>query len=64
MQVDNSTEKKKQLWTIEQLQDYLQLPRSTTYLLVAEGKIPSIRLGKHRRFLPDEVEAAIRKLPK
>lgn len=56
--------KQRELWTIEQLQNYLQMPRSTTYLLVAEGKIPSIKLGKHRRFIPDEVESALRKLPK
>lgn len=54
----------RELWTIKELQEYLKLPRTTTYLLVAEGKIPSIRLGKHRRFIPEEVEQAIRKLPK
>lgn len=56
--------KQRETWTIDQVAAYLQLPRSTTYLYVAEGKIPSIRLGKHRRFLPDEVEAALRRLPK
>ncbi len=56
--------KLRELWTIDELQAYLKLPRSTTYLLVAEGKIPSVRLGKHRRFMPDEVETALRKLPK
>ncbi len=56
--------KLRELWTIDELQAYLKLPRSTTYLLVAEGKIPSVRLGKHRRFIPDEVETALRKLPK
>jgi excisionase family DNA binding protein len=52
------------LWTIEDLQKYLKLPRSTTYLLVADGTIPHVKLGKHRRFIPDEVETALRKLPK
>lgn len=56
--------KQRELWTIADLINYLKLPRSTTYMLVAEGKIPSIRLGKHRRFMPDEVETALRKLPK
>lgn len=56
--------KVRELWTFEELQNYLKLPRSTTYLLIAEGKIPAIKLGKHRRFIPDEVEAALRKLPK
>ncbi len=56
--------KLRELWTIEELRAFLKLPLSTTYLLVAEGKIPSVRLGKHRRFIPDEVELALKKLPK
>lgn len=56
--------KTRELWTIDDLMAFLKLPRSTTYLLVAEGKIPSVRLGKHRRFIPDEVEVALRKMPK
>jgi excisionase family DNA binding protein len=56
--------KVRELWTFQELQGYLKLPRSTIYMLVAEGKIPSVRLGKHRRFMPDEVETALRKLPK
>lgn len=43
--------KVRELWTIDQLQTYLQLPKSTTYLLVAEGKIPVVKLGKHRRLV-------------
>lgn len=54
----------RELWTIDQLKNYLQLPMSTVYLLVAEGKIPVVKLGKHRRFIPDEVETALRKMPK
>lgn len=56
--------KQRELWTIVELQNYLKLPRATTYLLVAQGKIPCVRLGKHRRFIPDEVETALRKMPK
>lgn len=56
--------KVRELWTMEDLQKYLKLPRSTTYLLVAEGKIPSIKLGKRRRFMPDEVELALKRLAK
>lgn len=52
------------LWTIDDLQAFLRLPKSTTYLLVAEGKIPCIKLGKHRRFNPTEVELALKRLPK
>ena len=56
--------KLRDLWTMEDLQKYLKLPRSTTYMLVAEGKIPVVKLGKHRRFIPDEVETALRRMPK
>lgn len=52
------------LWTIDDLASYLKLPRSTTYLLVAQKKLPSIPLGKHRRFNPDDVIAALRRLEK
>ena len=54
----------RELWDIDDLQKYLKLPRSTVYELVALGKIPVVKLGKHRRFIPDEVETALRKLPK
>lgn len=54
-------QKIKQLWTIDQVAEYLQLPRSTTYLLVAQGKIPHVKLGKHMRFNPDHIETALRK---
>lgn len=56
--------KLRDLWTIEDLQAYLKLPRSTVYMLVAEKKIPVVKLGKHRRFIPEEVENALRKLHK
>jgi len=53
----------RELWTVEDLMNYLKLPRSTVYLYVAEGLIPVVKLGKHRRFVPDEVERALKKLP-
>lgn len=56
--------KERELWTIDDLSKYLKLPMSTTYMLAADGTIPSIKLGKHRRFIPEDVERAIRKLPK
>ena len=58
------TEKKhRELWTIDQVIAYLKVPRSTVYEYVAMEKIPSVKIGRHRRFIPDEVEKAIRKLP-
>lgn len=52
----------KELWTIHDLIAYLKLPKSTVYLYVAEGKIPCVKIGKHRRFIPDDVEKALRRL--
>lgn len=55
--------KHRELWTIKEVVEYLKVPKSTVYLYMAQGKIPSIRVGRHRRFIPDEVERAIKKLP-
>lgn len=54
----------KELWTMEDLIAYLKMPRSTVYELVAKKTIPVCKLGKHQRFVPDDVEMAIRKLAK
>lgn len=61
--VPKGVPKPSELWTLKQLSEYLQLPDSTTYMLVAQGKIPVVKLGKHRRFIPEEVEKALRKMP-
>lgn len=56
--------KHRELWTIDDLIAYLKLPKATVYEHVARGTIPVVKIGKHRRFIPDEVERALRKLPK
>lgn len=56
--------KHRDLWTLDDLASFLKLPRSSAHLLVATGKIPKVKLGKHLRFIPDEVESALRKMPK
>ena len=55
--------KHRELWKIEDVIKYLNVPRSTAYLYVAEGLIPCVKIGKHRRFIPDEVEKAVKRLP-
>jgi excisionase family DNA binding protein len=55
--------KQRELWTMLDLQTYLKVPRSTVYHYVATGRIPYVQIGRHRRFVPDDVERAIRKLP-
>jgi len=36
--------------TIEELSDYLKIPKSTLYKLVREGKVPCQKVGRHWRF--------------
>lgn len=54
--------KHRELWTLDELLGYLKMPRSTVQLYIAQQKIPSIKIGRHRRFIPDEVERALKRL--
>jgi excisionase family DNA binding protein len=38
------------LFTLDDLCDYLRIPKSSLYKLVQAGTIPSIRIGRHLRF--------------
>lgn len=53
--------KQRELWTFDELLAYLKIPRSTAYQYIAAGEIPFIQMGRHKRFIPDEVERAIRR---
>lgn len=55
--------KVRELWTIEELVAYLKLPKSTVYTYVADGLLPCVKIGKHRRFIPDDIERALKRLP-
>jgi excisionase family DNA binding protein len=41
---------------IEQLSQYLNVPKSTLYRLVRENRIPSHKVGKHWRFRKEAVD--------
>jgi excisionase family DNA binding protein len=41
---------------IEQLSQYLKVPKSTLYRLVRENRIPSHKVGKHWRFRKEAVD--------
>jgi excisionase family DNA binding protein len=41
---------------IDQLSDYLAVPKSTLYRLVRDGKIPSHKVGKHWRFRRESID--------
>lgn len=47
--------KQRDLWNLDDLSSYLKLPRSTTHMLVAQGKIPKVKLGKHLLHLGPEM---------
>lgn len=38
------------LFTLDELSDYLRIPKSSLYKQVQAGKIPSIKIGRHLRF--------------
>ena len=42
--------------TIDELAEYLKIPKSTLYKLVQEGKAPGQRIARHWRFSKDAIE--------
>ena len=42
--------------TLEDLANYLKIPKSTLYKLVQQGKIPSQKVGRHWRFRKETVD--------
>lgn len=41
---------------VDELSDYLKIPRSTIYKLVREGKIPAQKIGRHWRFRKETID--------
>ena len=41
--------------TVPEVAVYLKIPRSTVYKLRREGKLPAHKVGKHWRFMRDEL---------
>ena len=46
--------------TAQEVKDYLKLPLSTVYELVAKGKIPAVKCGRQWRFLAADIHAFLR----
>lgn len=46
-----------QLLTAEQLSERWQVPKSHVYRLARDGKIPTVELGRYRRWRLDAIEA-------
>lgn len=52
-----------QVLTIEELAEYLRIPKSTLYKLVREGSVPCQKVGKHWRFHKDAIDAWLKQQP-
>ena len=48
--------KKQDIFTIEELSEYLKIPKSTIYKLCQEGKIPGQKVGRHWRFRRETID--------
>ncbi len=42
--------------TIDELADYLRIPKSTLYKLAQAGKIPAQKVGRHWRFRKEAID--------
>jgi len=51
-----------ELRTASQMAELLQMKRSTVEDYARRGLLPSIKLGRHRRFVQSDVEAAVARL--
>jgi excisionase family DNA binding protein len=47
------------LWTAEQAAEYLGVRPSWLYEATREGRVPVVRLGKHLRFLQEDLDSWI-----
>jgi excisionase family DNA binding protein len=52
--------KNQEILTIEELAEYLKIPRSTLYKICQEGKIPAQKVGRHWRFHKEAIDDWIR----
>ena len=44
------------IFAVEDLSDYLRIPKSTIYKLAREGKFPAQKIGRHWRFSKDAID--------
>jgi excisionase family DNA binding protein len=51
-----------ELMTANQVAELLQMRRTTVEDYARRGLLPSLKLGRHRRFVRSDVEAAIARL--
>ena len=47
------------IWTVDEVAEYLRINRKTAYRLAGEGKIPGFKVGGSWRFRRAEIESWI-----
>lgn len=52
----------KEILTVSQVSEYLQLSEMTTYKLVQEGRIPAFKIGRHWRVRKKDLTSLLDKL--
>jgi len=52
---------KDKILTIDEVAEYLKIPKPTLYYLAQEEKIPAFKVGKHWRFEKQRIDAWIKK---
>ena len=52
-------DQEREIMTISQVADYLQISEVTTYKLVQEGRIPGFKIGRHWRVRRDDLREYI-----
>lgn len=50
-----------ELLTADELSQILRVPKTTLYTLSQQGRIPAIKIGKHWRYIKDEIKKWIEK---
>lgn len=53
--------KLEELMTVDDVLKILKIPKTTFLLRVHTGEIPSLKIGRHRRFLPEDVYKWLKK---
>ncbi|MFC7321561.1 helix-turn-helix domain-containing protein [Halobacillus campisalis] len=55
-------EQEREILTIAQVAEFLQISEVTTYKLVQEGRIPGFKIGRHWRVKKEDLREHISKL--
>lgn len=55
---------KREIMTVSQVAEFLQLSEMTTYKLIQEGTIPAFKIGRHWRIKREDLDELIERLKK